>query len=65
MDTGNVRIHAAAMPLTVSPRTPAPPITMVPATPDYSTWVVLTGNPSPPDSPIVAAATIPALAACA
>ena len=35
---------------------PEPLATMVPATPDESTWVVDTGRPKPSAAPIVAAA---------
>ena len=67
IDTGRVSTHARAMFFSVPPlRLPAPfDATIVPAIPLESTWVVLTGSPSPVLSPMVVAATISAVAPCA
>jgi hypothetical protein len=43
--TGRVRIHARAILRTVSSRRPERLAVIVPATPDESRWVVLTGSP--------------------
>ena len=54
---GRVSTQASAMLRTVDHCIPEPLATMVPATPDDSTWVVDTGRPRPSAAPIVAAAT--------
>ena len=67
METGRVNIHAMAMFLSVPPfKLPEPfDATIAPAIPLLKTCVVLTGKPKPVLSPIVAAATISAVAPCA
>ena len=67
MVTGRVITHAINIFLTVFFWRfffPLPTI-IVPATPEESTWVVLTGNPKDDERLIVAAATSSALAPCA
>ena len=59
---GRVSTQASAMLPTVDHCMPEPLATIVPATPDDSTWVVDTGRPKPSAAPIVAAATSSAAA---
>ena len=59
---GNVSTQAIAMLRTVDHCIPEPLATIVPATPEESTWVVETGRPKPSAAPIVAAAMISAAA---
>src|ERR1700739_2309455 len=63
--TGNVNTHAAAMLRSVDICRPLRLAAMVPATPELSTWVVLTGKPKLSAAEIVAIATSSAQAPCA
>src|SRR5215469_18858554 len=59
---GKVRIHAIPKLRTVLHCRPERFAAMVPATPDDSTWVVLTGSPNQSAAPMVAIAVISAAA---
>jgi hypothetical protein len=62
---GSVNTHASNKFRTVLHCKPERFASMVPATPEDNTCVVLTGNPSPSAAPMVAMAVISAAAPCA
>lgn len=62
MDTGSVSTHAISKLRTVAHCNPDRLATMVPATPEESTCVVLTGRPNPSAAPMVTMAVISAAA---
>src|SRR6202789_1350251 len=63
--TGNVKTHARAISRRVDTCSPLLSPAIVPATPDDSTCVVLTGNPYPPAARIVTIAISSADSPCA
>ena len=65
IETGKVRIQASARLRTVRHCSPEPFAAIVPATPEDSTWVVLTGRPNFEARPMVNMATSSADAPCA
>ena len=64
MEAGRVSTHAMARFRTVLHCSPVWLAAMVPATPDESTWVVLTGSPNQSAAPMVNIAVISAAAPC-
>lgn len=63
--TGRVTNHAIAMPDNMPHCKPTPAATIVPAIPEVTMWVVLTGNPLNPEKPIKTLDTVSAAAPCA
>jgi hypothetical protein len=65
MVTGRVTNHAITIRDSIGRCRPAPAVTIVPAIPDVTMWVVLTGSPLKPEIPISTADTVSAAAPCA